>query len=616
MQGPQVPGTGTGRYQGYYLSCMYMVMSRIPSQPKTSAAQASQGRLEPRPHQSLITSSHHLIINHLPAKMMSKKLCVFVEWAIFSALWIPVVIAASSSKSAGLLAHLPDSICQDGNKNEDEDESSYLPNIFGLCVGPSSRSRKNVRNVKNSATLVTSTSTKTDSVTSPGMRIGDPQLPHFSWDDPGEDIETTGVNETTFFPGEQHESLQTPRQQQATFDDDDDIGASLDFHPKEEALAQSETFGHSSVVYRYFGRSRARARSCDSIPFILFGPSVDHWKTAGQTLASRGFSVMACERGQHDDGEESALIVAILDALRWPRAILVGCDKESSLAIKAAMELAPERVAGLVLCGDLSSAEAMLSRPINEGVSFALDQFLLENLECPFTIIWDGDLPRRRAARSNIHEVGTAQRCLILGGGSAPHRRQPEHFAWTLTRFVEEKVDPPVLVAHRSRPSEVGTETESKNFALPFGWDGFIAPGSLLVAGRIIANALLLASFGKIFVYQFENFQHGIVLFQSRAKLVHSWPRRILFSVIAFVFRRNEPITTESEDAAVLPTTKEESEPVDPELSNEENSEGQSDSDAQRKAENYHELEEELSGQPMNTISPYQGLMFLDQVIS
>jgi hypothetical protein len=66
----------------------------------------------------------------------------------------------------------------------------------------------------------------------------------------------------------------------------------------------------------------------------------------------------------------------------------------------------------------------------------------------------------------------------------------------------------------------------------------------------------------------------------------------------------------------VLPTTKEESEPVDPELSNEENSEGQSDSDAQRKAENYHELEEELSGQPMNTISPYQGLMFLDQVIS
>ena len=30
--------------------------------------------------------------------------------------------------------------------------------------------------------------------------------------------------------------------------------------------------------------------------FILLGPNVDHWKTIGQTLASRGFNVMACER--------------------------------------------------------------------------------------------------------------------------------------------------------------------------------------------------------------------------------------------------------------------------------------------------------------------------------
>jgi hypothetical protein len=60
---------------------------------------------------------------------------------------------------------------------------------------------------------------------------------------------------------------------------------------------------HSPVVYQYFGRSRSRGgqshpSQADDAPlnFILLGPNVDHWKTVGQTLASRGFNVMACER--------------------------------------------------------------------------------------------------------------------------------------------------------------------------------------------------------------------------------------------------------------------------------------------------------------------------------
>lgn len=53
---------------------------------------------------------------------------------------------------------------------------------------------------------------------------------------------------------------------------------------------------HSPVVYQYFGRSRSRGMDDAPVNFILLGPNVDHWKTVGQTLASRGFNVMACER--------------------------------------------------------------------------------------------------------------------------------------------------------------------------------------------------------------------------------------------------------------------------------------------------------------------------------
>lgn len=74
---------------------------------------------------------------------------------------------------------------------------------------------------------------------------------------------------------------------------------------------------HSPVVYQYFGKSRNRPSSqADEAPlnFILLGPNVDHWKTVGQILSSRGFNVMACERMIADNDENFEAATKFADA--------------------------------------------------------------------------------------------------------------------------------------------------------------------------------------------------------------------------------------------------------------------------------------------------------------
>lgn len=64
---------------------------------------------------------------------------------------------------------------------------------------------------------------------------------------------------------------------------------------------------HSPVVYQFYGRSRSRGPPSPDAPhFLLLGPNVDHWKSVGQILASRGFNVMACERIVEDDDTANA----------------------------------------------------------------------------------------------------------------------------------------------------------------------------------------------------------------------------------------------------------------------------------------------------------------------
>jgi len=375
----------------------------------------------------------------------------------------------------------------------------------------------------------------------------------------------------------------------------------------------ANTRGGNPLVYRYWNRNRvrrrARGRASDaSIPFLILGPRVDHWKLVGKILASRGFNVMACERskeqqekGYNDDtrwtadnderesdnkeidldSEGEALVSSVLDALKWQRAILVGCDREAVLAMEAALRLAPDRVAGLVFCGDLSSLDEHVQRQIRamqsqssddmEGRSTSsadlcvdedmdIDSFLRDFVDCPCNIIWDGDSSswsnNKIDNKSSSHRHGKkvddmdapsislskdveSGRSVIIGGGLVPHRRLPEQFAWSLTRFVENKVS--IFPTENSdadfdtedylsegeseyeydatmsdvemQMSDVATSPyEQKGVwgrILPRrvtrAFDGMFAPGSLLVTGRLVASIIIYLSITRVGVFQYQN---------------------------------------------------------------------------------------------------------------
>jgi hypothetical protein len=303
---------------------------------------------------------------------------------------------------------------------------------------------------------------------------------------------------------------------------------------------------HSPVVYQFYGRSRARgSQPSDSIHFILLGPNVDHWKVTGQLLASRGFNAIACERldgtetGQGVDRSQDApnLVLEILEVLKWNRVVLVGCDKESILALETAMMLAPDRVAGLILCGDLAEADDLSSQ---SGMG-AVDSFLKRILECPYLIVWDGDSPTLISGSSPHEALKTSSessdRCLILGGGLAPHRTKPEQFSWILTRFVEEKLEVPQKKAKISGWNERAKDTRSnllRAINLPFGVDSVVSPEGRLLLGRAVAAALFYITIMKVAIVQYGVLRAGLLGIKTRYDSVATLRRKLFQTVTAF----------------------------------------------------------------------------------
>lgn len=333
----------------------------------------------------------------------------------------------------------------------------------------------------------------------------------------------------------------------------------------------------NTIIYRYFGRSVTRSVKSNSIPFIVIAPSTDHWKIVGKILAARGFNVMVCERTkeqkehcpplacirkeietylsstQETDAtsetmvEGEALTSAVLDALKWQKAILVGCDEEASLAIEAALKLAPDRVAGLVLCGDLSGIEKEIQDVVvntaadeNED-DVTLDGFLSSHIGCPCSIIWDGDASSWSTSHgeefdsTSVSKLGGdgSTRSVIIGGGLAPHRRMPEQFAWTLTRFVENRVSLSRLMEAKANGAdrEIQPDGVKQHIVwrdvLPPGvvktLDEIFAPGSLLVMGRVIATAIIYLSITRVSLFHYHNIRAFREVVLNRQNFRNLW---------------------------------------------------------------------------------------------
>lgn len=296
------------------------------------------------------------------------------------------------------------------------------------------------------------------------------------------------------------------------------------------------------IVYRYYARQKARNAKAGSVPFLLLGPNVDHWKVTAQQLSARGFNVIAVassSAANRPDGP--ALVLQLLDALRWNKAVLVGCDSETVSAIQAALQLAPERIVGLILSGNLSECESLLvTSSAATTTKFALDQYLHNRLACPFSIIWDGDAAsvEKNADESSSSSSSSSSsnaesssrvrhRTVIIGGGSAPHRRRPEIFAWVLTRFVEDKIAPPVQIraavqrpratqqAHRMRDSAASRHHlfppwRDDDAHLPWHFDEMFNEESFVVFGRVAATALFYAMALKVLFYQYDSVRGGV----------------------------------------------------------------------------------------------------------
>lgn len=363
---------------------------------------------------------------------------------------------------------------------------------------------------------------------------------------------------------------------------------------------------HSPVIYQYFGSKRKAHNHHQSSPssssssssstsspinsagetihFIILGRRVERFKNVGKMLASRGFDTMVCERvqqqahQQHQQLQQSSqsqsqtrggiwgtstknahdapdLVLEILDALKWKKVVLVGCDDECVLAMETAMMLAPDQVVGLILCGDVSEA----NRSAIEWGGIEIDSFLHRVLDCPFVIVWDGresSLPAMAGGgiEGSTTSIDMSERALILGGGDAPYQSKPEIFAWVLTRFVEEKLEfVPVRPVIASAESNIGNLNLNgsgggigsnggggkggilQHLNLPFGINSLVSPEGRLLLGRAVAAALFYTSVMKVFLVQYGVLRSGVISIKNSVDSVDALRRNVFQAIGMFI---------------------------------------------------------------------------------
>jgi len=206
----------------------------------------------------------------------------------------------------------------------------------------------------------------------------------------------------------------------------------------------------------FFPRTRTRRKKHPNAPFLVFANSCDHFSDAATALANSGFNVLVCSlpspQSAVTDSQYQSLATAILKAMAWPRAVLVGCDGGSSAALATA---SLPQAAGLILCGDTKPTVRRLleqrhehpkdADPTATARITALQGELLR-LACPCTVIVDDvTMPQRKPHQTAKQHRESAKwagemQTVIHGGGMAAHRRLPGQFSWVLVRFTEERL--------------------------------------------------------------------------------------------------------------------------------------------------------------------------------
>jgi hypothetical protein len=233
--------------------------------------------------------------------------------------------------------------------------------------------------------------------------------------------------------------------------------------------------------------------------------------------------------------------------------------------METAMMLGPDRVAGLILCGDLTAANQFAEET---GGVRVLDSFLHRVLDCPFVIVWDGGA-RSIVSGSSAHQAVESRsspfdgdgaqdgRCVILGGGSAPHRTKPEYFAWVLRRFVDLKLEHQstdfVGGKRRSTMSQSSMEENSNdhlkarqqqrqnrggildNLNLPFGIDSLVSPEGRLLLGRAVAAAIFYTSVMRVVFVQYGILRMGVISVKNSVDSVDALRRKIFQATGAFI---------------------------------------------------------------------------------
>jgi hypothetical protein len=124
------------------------------------------------------------------------------------------------------------------------------------------------------------------------------------------------------------------------------------------------------------------------------------------------------------------------------------------------------------------------------------------------------------------------------------HRRRPEIFAWSLTRFVEEKIAPSVKVDHRDnrRPFQERKRYFSAGkprVDLPWKLSEIINEESFVVFGRVAATALFYGMTLKVIFYQYGNLRSGVSFMRSaQRKTIASIQNAVLEVGSLFLYLR------------------------------------------------------------------------------